>query len=308
MKRRLLTLVLAMALCLGSVVSAKADGVDIKVKGTYEFSFGWVWNDGFGDSVNKSSYSDAPKDPFIARQRVRVQVNFIINEYLQGVYGLETNLTWGRQGANNARQGNAASPGVGGNTGGQMDGDGINIQTRWAYLDWLIPNTPVQVRMGLQPVALPTTRLGGGVLSTDVAGIVVSSPTPLDWLSVTAFWLRPYDNYAGDWYRDDALGNAGLSRFDELDAFGLILPVSIRNIGLDIKPYFVFANIGASSGWYERQFGIRTFNANGDLVADPTLVPCNILNCKIIASRLSLMPPDTRRHHGNEIYCDFKLR
>jgi hypothetical protein len=244
MKRRLLTLVLAAALCLGSVVSAKADGVDIKVKGTYEFAFGWVWNDGFGDSVNKSSYTDARKDPFVARQRVRVQVNFIINEYLQGVYGLETNLTWGRQGG-------TAVAGVGANTGGQMDGDGINIQTRWAYLDWLIPNTPVQVRMGLQPVALPTTRLGGGVLNSDIGGVVVSSPTPLDWLSVTAFWVRPYDYYEGDNY------TTGLSRFDETDAFGFILPVSIRNIGLDIKPYFVFANIGASSGWYERQFGFR---------------------------------------------------
>jgi hypothetical protein len=245
MKRRLLTLVLAMALCLGSVVSAKADGVDIKVKGTYEFAFGWVWNDGFSDSVNKTSYDDAPKDPFVARQRVRVQVNFIINEYLQGVYGLETNLLWGRDGATSK---------VGGGSGGQMDADGVNIQTRWAYLDWLIPNTSVQVRMGVQPVALPTTRLGGGILNTDIAGIVVSSPTPLDWLSVTAFWLRPYDFYAGDTYSG---ANAGLGRFDEVDAFGFILPVSIRNIGLDIKPYFVFANIGASSGWYERQFDIR---------------------------------------------------
>jgi hypothetical protein len=237
-----------MALCLGSVASAKADGVDIKVKGTYEFAFGWIWNDGFSDSVNKSSYNDSPKDPFVARQRVRVQVNFIVNEYLQGVYGLETNLLWGRE-----------SIKLGGTSGGQMDSDGVNIQTRWAYLDWLIPNTPVQVRMGMQPVALPTTRLGGGVLNTDIAGVVVSSPTPLDWLNVTAFWLRPYDNYPGDSYRDgDTTGRyAGLGRFDEVDAFGLILPVSIRNIGLDIKPYVVFANIGASSGWYERQFDMR---------------------------------------------------
>jgi hypothetical protein len=240
MKRRLLTLVLAMALCLGSVVSAKADGVDIKVKGTYEFAFGWVWNDNMADNVNESGGTS--NDAFMARQRVRVQVNFIINEYLQGVYGLETNLDWGR--------GSTATSGdrTGAGTGGQMDGDGINIQTRWAYLDWLIPNTPVQVRMGLQPVALPGTRLGSVVLNTDIAGIVVSSPTPLDWLSVTAFWLRPYDRYAGDNYVTNR------DRFDETDAFGFILPLSFRNIGLEVKPWFVFANVGASSGFYERAF------------------------------------------------------
>jgi hypothetical protein len=246
MKRRLLTLALAMALCLGSVASAKADGVDIKVKGTYEFAFGWVWNDGFSDSVNKSSYDAPSKDPFMAQQRVRVQVNFIINEYLQGVYGLESNLIWGRN----------QGTGTGSKSGGQMDSDGVNIQTRWAYLDWLIPNTPVQVRMGMQPVATPSTRLGTPLLNTDVAGVVVSSPTPLDWLSVTAFWLRPFDYYADDTYI------TGRRRFDEVDAFGFILPVSIKNIGLNINPYFIFANIGASSGWYEKQFGIR--NRDGD--------------------------------------------
>jgi hypothetical protein len=139
-----------------------------------------------------------------------------------------------------------------------MDSDGVNIRTRWAYLDWLIPNTPVQVRMGIQPVALPSTRMGTPVLSTDIAGVVVSSPTPLDWLSITAFWLRPYDALA-----DDYNSTVARNRFDETDAFGFILPLSFRNIGLDIKPWFVFANVGASSGLYN-----RIFNGNGYLPAN----------------------------------------
>ncbi|MDR1686601.1 MAG: outer membrane homotrimeric porin, partial [Desulfovibrio sp.] len=245
-------------------VSAKADGVDIKVKGTYEFAFGWVWNDGFSNSVNKSSYSDSPKDPFLAQQRVRVQINFIINEYLQGVYGTETNLVWGR----NTGGTPGAVGGTGNASGGAMDSDGVNIRTRWAYLDWLIPNTSVQVRMGMQPVATPSTRLGTPLLNTDVAGIIVSSPTPLDWLSVTAFWLRPYDYFGNDSYINGDGRFGGLGRFDEVDAFGFILPVSIRKIGLDIKPYFIFANIGASSGWYDRQFDMRDLDEDGAL-SDP---------------------------------------
>jgi hypothetical protein len=255
MKRRLLTLVLAMALCLGSVVSAKADGVDIKVKGTYEFAFGWVWNDHMADSVNKSGNfrNGGSNDAFDARQRIRLQVNFIINEYLQGVYGLEVTNIWGRAGT-----------GAGGATGGQMDADGANLVTRWAYLDWLIPNTPVQVRMGIQPVALPGTRMGNPVLSTDIAGVLISSPTPLDWLSVTAFWLRPFDAYAGDYTVTG--GNNG--RFDETDLFGFILPLTFRNIGLNVTPWFAFANIGASSGLYDRMFTTSTVGTVTNVTAD----------------------------------------
>jgi hypothetical protein len=248
--KRLTVLLLAMALCLGSVVSAKADGVDIKVKGTYEFAFGWVWNNSQGNSVNKSQARGDIRDPLEVRQRVRVQINFIINEYLQGVYGLESTFEWGRNGGGGTGPGNAS----GANSGGTMDADGANIVTRWAYLDWLIPNTPIQVRMGMQPVALPSTRLGTPVFNTDVAGIVVSSPTPLDWLSVTAFWLRPYDAYGTDFYANDAPRVADRDRFDETDAFGFILPVNIDSIKLNIKPWFVFANVGASSGLYERVF------------------------------------------------------
>jgi hypothetical protein len=76
-------LVLALALCLGSVVSAKADGVDIKVKGTYEFAFGWVWNNSNADNVNDSQAGRDVRDPLEARQRIRVQVNFIIREPLK---------------------------------------------------------------------------------------------------------------------------------------------------------------------------------------------------------------------------------
>jgi hypothetical protein len=190
------------------------------------------------DSVNRSGGSS--NDAFVAQQRVRVQVNFIINEYLQGVYGIEANAIWGRRGDNTGKVGSA---------GGQMDADAANLQTRWAYLDWLIPNTSVQVRMGIQPVALPSTRMGTPVLSTDVAGVVVSTPTPLDWLNVTAFWLRPYDAYAGDYS-----GTTANPRFDETDIFGIVLPLNFRNIGLNVTPWVAFANIGTSSGLYDRMY------------------------------------------------------
>ena len=128
-------------------------------------------------------------DNFSARHRVRTQVNIITSEYLQAVMMFEIgDLNWGRPGTS------------GRGSGAGLDADGVNIETRRAYLDWLIPNTEVSVRMGIQGLTLPSTRMGNVLFDADVAGIVVSSPIT-DWLSATAFWLRPFDQYrnSGTW-------------------------------------------------------------------------------------------------------------
>ncbi|MDR0826436.1 MAG: outer membrane homotrimeric porin, partial [Desulfovibrio sp.] len=243
--KRITVLLLAMALMLGSFSAAKADGVDVKVKGNMWFSFGWLVNEGFASSYNRSSNErtgDRSRDSFHANQRLRTQINFIINEYLQGVALFEITLDWGR--------GAGTTSDVGG--GGQINADGANVVTKHLYLDWIIPNTPVQVRMGMQPIALPSGPVGQPVLNADVAGITVSSPIT-DWLGITFVWARPFDPY-----QQDGLTAGGIDsgqRYDEVDAFALILPMSFRNIGLDIKPWFMWANIGASSGYYNYAYG-----------------------------------------------------
>jgi hypothetical protein len=210
------------------------------------FSFGWLVNEGFANSYNRSSayrQGDRSRDSFEARQRLRTQINFIINEYLQGVALFEITMDWGKNTATNA----------GGGTGGRLNADGANVVTKHLYLDWMIPNTPVQVRMGIQPIALPSGPVGQPVLSADVAGISINSPIT-NWLGITFVWARPYDD---QWFDGSTTANNG-RRYDETDAFALILPMSFRNIGLDIKPWFMWANVGASSGYYDYVYGSNT--------------------------------------------------
>ena len=241
--KRITALLLACAFALGGVSFARADGIDVKVMGEWDFSFGWVNNKGFRNSVMATANQDGPDDDnFEARQRIRTQINFITSEYLQAVLMFEIGgLDWGRPGTN------------GPDSGGGLDADGVNIKTKRAYLDWIIPETEVSVRMGIQYVALPSTRMGSTVFGADVAGIVVSSPIT-EWLGATAFWLRPFDQYRnGDtWDNNNPFANEG-NFSDAVDVFGLVLPVTMD--GWSLSPYFLYGWVGANSGFYDYLFG-----------------------------------------------------
>ena len=226
--RRITVLVLALAFALGTVTAAKADGIDVKVKGQWDFAFGWATNKGWADSIHHER-SGRNDDNFIARSRVRTQINFITSEYLQGVLMFEIgNLDWGRDAGGKVGQGSGAG----------IDADGVNVETKRAYLDWIIPNTEVSVRMGIQGVKLPSGPMGSPILDADVAGIVVSSPIT-DMISITGFWLRPFNTNLND----------GTDRYldDETDVFGLVLPV--KGDGWAVTPWGAYGFVGANSNY-----------------------------------------------------------
>lgn len=236
--KRITTLLLAVALAFGSVGAASADGIDVKVKGQWDFTFGWGVNTAFKDSYHGNTKS-GDNDNTIARQRIRTQINFIASESLQGVLMFEIGTwDWGRGGS------------VGRGSGGGIDADGVNVETKRAYLDWIVPNTEISVRMGIQGLKLPSTPMGSPLFDADVAGILVSSPVT-DWLSVSAFWIRPFDPYYNDDDDNDSFGKTrNLS--DEVDAFGLLLPMTFD--GIAVTPWAIYGHIGASSGLYDYLF------------------------------------------------------
>jgi hypothetical protein len=230
-----------MVFAVGCAAAAKAEGIDVKVKGQWDFAFGWATNvggqngPGWANTVHPNTRM-RNDDNFVARHRVRTQINFIASEYLQGVLMFEIgDLNWGNQNAGTSGRGSGAG----------LDADGVNVETKLAYLDWLIPNTQVSVRMGIQSVTLPAGPMGSPILSDDVAGIVASSPIT-DMISLTGFWLRPFDRNFND----------GDNRYldDETDAFGLILPV--KGNGWKVTPWGVYAFVGGNSGMVEYMYNV----------------------------------------------------
>lgn len=235
--KRIVTLLLAAAMVLGA---GAAHAVDVKVKGSFNFVYMFTDNAGFqsNDTGNRED------DNFNVKQRVRTQVNFIASEYLQGVVMFEIgDIYWGRGGS------------AGRGAGGALDTDGVNVETKHAYLDFLIPDTDISVRMGLQYLPLPMgTGYGNPVFGADVAGLVTSYKFN-DMFALTAFWARPFDRYQND---DDRWGR---SMDDELDMFGLVAPIT--GDGWSVTPWFVYANVGSASGYYEYITGYQAgFNQN----------------------------------------------
>ncbi|MDL2210499.1 outer membrane homotrimeric porin [Desulfovibrio sp. OttesenSCG-928-O18] len=216
--KRLVTLLFATALVLG--FQAPSQAVDVKVSGSWEIGMGWADNIGFSDAKQGGGHSDM----FSAAQRVRPQFDFIADDTLRAVLALETYFTWGNR-----------------EEGGQLDADQATFVVRRAYLDWS-PADKLNIRMGMQGVALPSAAFGNPVLDTDVAGIVASYKFT-DNVALTAFWLRPFDrSYYGADQQD------GQNVADDMDMFGLSLPITGQ--GFSVTPWAMYARNGNASDYW----------------------------------------------------------
>ena len=83
---------------------------------------------------------------------------------------------------------NYAAGSTGRNQGGALESDTVNLETKWVYLDFKIPSTPVRVTAGIQPIK---DQLKGIFIDADVAGILTS--TKLGAATVNAGYFRGYD-------------------------------------------------------------------------------------------------------------------
>lgn len=212
--KRFATLMLAFALVLGAFSAAQA--ADIKAKGVWAFDFSWLDNGDY-TSADDDGNSD---DDFSASQRFRTQIDIIASEALKGVVFFEIgNTVWGR-------------------SDGALGADGRSVEVRRSYIDWIVPNTDLKVRMGIQGLSLPgAVAPSSPVFDDDVAGITLSYAVN-DMVGVTALWARPADTNSG---------NTGNSQQDEADVFALIVPVTLD--GFKVTPYGVYASVGKDASF-----------------------------------------------------------
>ncbi|HEU6436703.1 MAG TPA: outer membrane homotrimeric porin [Nitratidesulfovibrio sp.] len=234
--KRIVTLMLAAMLVLGSVAGASA--ADIKAKGQWDFSFEFLNNADFQGQDNNG----AKEDTFGAKQRLRTQIDVIASENLRGVVYFEMGDTiWGRD-------------------DGALGADGKSVEVKRSYLDWAVPNTALMIRMGLQGLALPGAVAGSPILDDDVAALTLSYKFN-DMFAATAFWARPYDASSGE--------TASRNDFDEIDLFGIVLPVTLD--GAKITPWGMYGSLGKNAGqsggigasWNQAAYGLRPVNPTG---------------------------------------------
>ena len=200
----------------------------MKVGGQWWFHYGYYSNNLLVQKDDTGKHADRT----VARQRMRTQIQFIADENLSAMLNLEANMHWG----------DTANSGTG-NTHGGLDADNATFVIKRAHLDWTLPGTQVQTRMGMQGIAMPSVAFGNPVMNADVAGISVSSQITPE-LGLTVFWARPYDRN----YYDSDTQSKGQNELDEMDMFGFMLPV--RTDVVRFTPWGMFAFIGRDSGFY----------------------------------------------------------
>ena len=233
--RKLATLLIAAGLVFGAGTTA-ANAIDFKAKGEWVMSFDYGQNGNLTGGNGQIGYNGS-EDEFEAKQRVRLQLDAVASESLSGTVFFEIgNTTWG----------NAKS-------GGALGADQTIVEVRRAYIDWMVPNTELKVRMGLQGMALPSFAVQKNqAFNDDVAGITLSYQFTEN-VGVTAFWARPYnDNFAGGWYSNTDYRQSNF--MDNIDAFGLTIPLTFD--GFKVTPWGMIAAIGPNAfGSYDEEKG-----------------------------------------------------
>ncbi len=218
MKRFALVALLA-AMLFG--VASSASATELKVKGNLDVHGMWSAN------LRDFDSNTGDGDNYYTSQRMRTYFTFQTNENLKAVLGLEINNVWGL-----ATNDDDASLGGGWGT------DGVDsMRVKHAYMDFNFPDTTINVKAGLQGVALPGV-FGNPVFDDDAAALVVSAPIN-DMFGLTVGYSRGADTTNN--YSTSSVNK------DDVDMFFLAAPITID--GFSVAPYFAYAAVGENADY-----------------------------------------------------------
>ena len=188
-------------------------------------SFDYGMHGNFSESKAKNNSGFKNEDEFEARQRVRLQLDAVASEALSGTVFFEIgDQVWGDN-----------------DNGGALGADGKVVELKRAYIDWMVPQTDLKVRMGIQGIALPSfTTNASQIMDDDVAAISLNYQFNEN-VGLTAFWARPYNDNAG--YKSSDAGSTKWDNYmDNMDMFAVLLPLTFD--GVKVTPWVMYAAMG----------------------------------------------------------------
>ena len=227
--KKIFTLMLAAGMLLGAASGARA--IDFKASGE------WLVGFGLGDGSLIKDVNDQKRhhdDTFNAGQRIRLQLDAVASETLSGTVFFEIgDQMWGQS-----------------ESGGALGADSTSVvKLKNAYIDWMVPNTDLKLRMGLQAVALPNVAGGSAIMDGDAAAVVASYQFNEN-VGLTALWMRPLnDNYTGTNDDGEAYGNGYKNYLDNMDLFALMLPLKFD--GVELTPWAMYGLQGKNTRFNE---------------------------------------------------------
>ena len=250
--KKLMTLALAAAMMLGAATGANA--IDFKAKGQWimDFNYGMHGNFGQSKAASNSGFSrnGNHEDEFEATQRVRLQLDAVASEALSGTVFFEIgDQVWGDN-----------------DNGGALGADGKFVELKRAYIDWMVPQTDLKVRMGIQGLALPAfTTNASQILDDDVAAVSLNYQFNEN-VGLTAVWARPFnDNWNSASERWDATTDDA-NYHDNVDMFALMVPLTFD--GVKVTPWVMYAAMGPGMfGGFDNKGAVLGGNAAGRATA-----------------------------------------
>lgn len=179
--KKLTTLVLAAGLVVSSFAGASAGEFKPTATLINQYEFGDA-----GDNTSAGNQFGTGVH-FMASLRMELGFDYIASENLSATFLMRFQEHYGATGMEFVGSESR-------NSGSMFDSSMTGaLGVRLAYLDWMIPSTDVQVRMGYQPASLPAFAFGSAVLDSRGGGITVSAPINEN-IAVTAMWIRALTN------------------------------------------------------------------------------------------------------------------
>lgn len=232
MKKRVVSLFI-LGLALAGAGPAKADAEKtekspFRLSGYYRMT---------GVSQNIRSKAVDPATESLIDQRIRMKMTYDLNQDVSFVYYGEVDTVWGEQSKGK----------IGG--GGKLGTDGVNLETKNAYVSLKVPNTKLNLTLGLQGFddlfqnVVISEDLAGGLLSGELGPVNVDllyskfdEGDRDEWDDRDFYALqltRQFNNYfkaAAAVYLDDANDESGTE--SESFYYGLLGDYRVGTVGL----------------------------------------------------------------------------
>ena len=159
-------------------------------------------------------------------QRARIFYTAKASDDLKLVTGFEIDSVFGDKAQGSINNASVGATGTGAvafrNSGGALESDAVNLETKWVYLDFKIPSTTTRVTTGIQPIK---DAFKGIFLDADIAGInTVSAFGPA---TVGVGYFRAYDESFMS-YTSGTKINRATRGIDDLDIAAATLDYNVN--------------------------------------------------------------------------------
>lgn len=236
-------MIAAAAGAIGAASASSALAFDNEIHGSYLIkyfvtNYEAVANSYILGSKSAVSASESRKTSNYFDTRARFYYTAKANDDLKLVTAFEIDSEFGDSSQSNGGRGN----------GGALESDSVNLETKWMYLNFKVPSTPVTVMAGIMPVK---DKLKGIFFDADVAGI--NTVTTLGPATMAVGYFRAYDanlfSTSGD--------NSTSKGTDDLDIVAASLDY---NVTKDLRvggAYYLYSDNRTSSPLKVHVFGLN---------------------------------------------------